>query len=50
MTDHVFRAELWEHSPGDPGSWHFVSLPVELAEDIRLDAGATCEVSLEVAG
>jgi Domain of unknown function (DUF1905) len=39
MTDHVFRAELWEHSPGDPGSWHFVSLPVELAEDIRLEAG-----------
>ena len=38
MTEHVFRAELWEHSPGDPGSWHFVTLPVELSEDIRLEA------------
>jgi hypothetical protein len=39
MTQHVFDAELWEHSPGDPGSWHFVTLPVELAEEIRLEAG-----------
>jgi len=41
MAEHVFRAEVWEHSPGDPGSWHFVTLPVELAEDIRLEAGPT---------
>ncbi len=39
MVEHVFRAELWEHSPGDPGSWHFVTLPVELSEDIRFEAG-----------
>ena len=39
MSDHVVRGELWEHSPGDPGSWHFVTLPLELAEDIRVEAG-----------
>ena len=36
---HVFRAHLWEHSPGDPGSWHFLTLPVELSEDIVAEAG-----------
>jgi hypothetical protein len=41
MTQHAFSAELWEHSPEEPGSWHFVTLPVELAEDIRLEAGPT---------
>ena len=41
MAEHVFRAELWEHSPEGPGSWHFVTLPVELAEDIRFEAGPT---------
>jgi hypothetical protein len=39
MVQHEFRAELWEHSPGDPGSWHFLTLPAELAEDITLEAG-----------
>lgn len=39
MVQHVFRAELWEHSPDDPGSWHFVTLPVELSEDIAMEAG-----------
>ena len=38
-VEHVFRAELWEHSPGDPASWHFVRLPAELSEDLLLEAG-----------
>ena len=39
MRRHVFHAELWEHSPGDPGSWHFVTLPQELCDDITVEAG-----------
>lgn len=39
MAEHVFSAELWEHSPGDPGSWHFVTLPADVAEEIALEAG-----------
>ena len=33
-----FTAELWAHGE-EPGSWHFVTLPVELAEEIREEAG-----------
>lgn len=39
MARHTFDGELWEHAPGDPGSWHFVSVPPELADDITLEAG-----------
>lgn len=39
MVQHVFRARVWEHSPGDPGSWHFLTLPAELSEDVALEAG-----------
>ncbi len=39
MVQHVFRAKIWEHSPSDPGSWHFLTLPAELSEDIALEAG-----------
>ena len=39
MIQHVFRALVWEHSPGDPGSWHFVTVPAELSEDLVLEAG-----------
>ena len=39
MGQHRFRAEVWEHSPEEPGSWHFLRLPAELAEDIALEAG-----------
>ena len=28
-----FAAELWEHD--GEGSWHFVSVPLELSEDVR---------------
>lgn len=37
MTALEFTAALWEH-PGE-GGWHFVTLPVELAEEIRARAG-----------
>lgn len=30
---YAFTAKLWQHSP--PGGWHFVSLPAELASEIR---------------
>lgn len=39
MGEHVFTAEVWEHSPDDPGSWHFLTLPPDLAEDVALEAG-----------
>ena len=32
-----FSAELWRHD-GDTG-WHFVTLPVEAAEQVREEAG-----------
>lgn len=35
----TFSAELWEYSPGDPGSWHFLTLPLELSEEIKFEAG-----------
>lgn len=34
-----FTAELWAHAEG-PGSWHFVTLPVDVADDLRAAAGA----------
>jgi len=39
MVQHVFRAQVWEHSPGDPGSWHFLTLPVALSDDLAVEAG-----------
>lgn len=39
MVQHVFRAEIWEHSPGDPGSWHFLTLPGEVSDEIAMEAG-----------
>ena len=39
MGEHVFTAQIWEHSPDDPGSWHFLTLPPDLADDVALEAG-----------
>ena len=39
MAEHVFHAQIWENSPEEPGSWHFLTLPVEVAEDVALEAG-----------
>lgn len=35
--DHAFTAELWRW-PGD-AAWHFVSLPVDVADDLEDEAG-----------
>ncbi|UUZ61491.1 DUF1905 domain-containing protein [Nocardioides sp. B-3] len=39
MNQHVFDAQIWEHAPDEPGSWHFLTLPLEVAEDVALEAG-----------
>ena len=39
MGEHVFRSEVWEHSPGDPGSWHFLTMPADVSEDVALEGG-----------
>lgn len=39
MVQHVFRTRIWEHSPGDPGSWHFLTVPPEVSEELALEAG-----------
>jgi hypothetical protein len=39
MAGHTFAAELWEHQPERAGSWHFITLPTELAEQIVAEAG-----------
>jgi hypothetical protein len=39
MAPHVFRAEIWEHSPGEPGSWHFLTLPADVADHVASEAG-----------
>lgn len=36
---HTFTADLWLH-PGDAG-WHFVTLPAELADEIRAQSAGT---------
>lgn len=37
MGSFRFDAELWEHE-GD-GAWHFVSVPLELSDDLRGSSG-----------
>jgi hypothetical protein len=37
-TTCAVRAEVWRH-PG-PGGWHFVTLPAEVADDVRARTGA----------
>ncbi len=39
MAEHVFLAEIWEHSPQESGSWHFCTLPPEVADDVAIEAG-----------
>ena len=34
MAQFHFRAELWEGTSASPGSWHLVTLPGGLADDI----------------
>lgn len=37
MGTYRFDAELWEHE--GQGAWHFVTVPADLSEDLRLDSG-----------
>jgi hypothetical protein len=39
MAEHVFEATVWEHSPDEPGSWHFLTLPGDVSDDIAAEAG-----------
>lgn len=39
MTEHAFRATIWEHTPDEPGSWHFLTLPADVAEEVSFEAG-----------
>ena len=39
MGEHRFRSEVWEHAPGDPGSWHFLTVPAEVCEELALESG-----------
>ena len=39
MSTHSFAARLWEHAPDQPGSWHFITVPSGVADDIRAEAG-----------
>ena len=36
--DVQFSAELWAHRD-DPGGWHFVTLPLDAADEVRDEAG-----------
>jgi hypothetical protein len=35
---YVFNAELWQYD--GPGAWYFLSLPPDIADDIRAEFGA----------
>lgn len=39
MAEHAFHAQIWEHAPEEPGSWHFLTLPGDVADDVALEAG-----------
>ncbi|HSV40541.1 MAG TPA: DUF1905 domain-containing protein [Nocardioidaceae bacterium] len=39
MAAHEFEAELWEWHQEKPGSWHFVTLPLDVADELRLESG-----------
>ena len=39
MAGYTFTAELWEYEPDQPGSWHFITLPAALADDLADEAG-----------
>ncbi len=40
-SHYSFRAKLWRWKGEAPASWVFVTLPIEVAFDIRMDAGTT---------
>lgn len=42
MKAYTFHEEVWLY-PGETASWHFISLPKELAESIRAKHGSTAK-------
>ena len=38
MAELHFIGDLWEYTSASPGSWHFVTLPGEIADDIISEA------------
>lgn len=53
-SSYSFRAELW-HYPGEAG-WHFLTLPADVADDLREEASAfrkafgSVKVTAEISG
>ena|SRR5690242_5788699 len=39
MDDFSFSSELWRWEAQTTSSWYFVSLPVDVSEDLRMEAG-----------
>jgi hypothetical protein len=39
MEDFTFRAELWRWEAQTTSAWYFVSVPADLSEDLRMEAG-----------
>jgi hypothetical protein len=39
MDEFRFRSELWRWEAQTAAAWYFVTVPVDLAEDIRMEAG-----------
>ena len=39
MAPFHFHGDLWEYTSTSPGSWHFVTIPGNLADDIIGEAG-----------
>jgi len=39
MEDFSFTAELWQWEAQTTSSWFFVTLPADLADDLRMEAG-----------
>lgn len=37
---HAFEAELWLY-PGEKAAWHFITVPLEISQQIRFFAGRT---------
>jgi hypothetical protein len=38
-AEHAFDAEVWERSPDEPGSRHFLTVPGDVSDDIRVESG-----------
>ena len=39
MEEYAFDAELWQWDAQTTSSWYFVTLPADLAADLRVEAG-----------